>query len=683
MIRRLLIVAGVIATSSSMASAMPRLNSVEYGFKHSSWTTVLANSGRAEPLAVYIPTTTARSIKMAQVIWTATDVTGAAASPTSIQANIGIDAVALSTKSAVLTMTNSGENMSFTFLTDFTTYFVQNFTASSHTVYFNYYVAVSSINNVATKLQLTYEYDDVEPLRLKTVWIPINSSSSTTAETMTEIGTNQVPKLDDFLPEKQKVYRDIFFEVMANEGTTAAVAADQQLSLALDAESADLDGPHQDALASSRWYRKIWKRTDMATNAVHAFKATRTSNSMNFPCLGAILTVTYQYDSNQSTTVINSVILGAAETSGYAGTNVIANGQQFGREFIVDESTPVMRQSGVLFTMMQGDQGTVGLWAGNQQASTYTWGASVNCGMRSIVHRVDNDNGFNVRQGTNSYVFGFYSTNSTLLQLPSSPSGILYLNYISSRSALAGGDANHIHTVFSSVTHMNIGDGSAINTPERSWLPLSQGNYWLSGAGSVIMNNTIANSPQYAGMVLDVEISTRNTGKGSGYNNIYNGLLLNDNEAFTMWMFGRMGHLFKRHPTDPELSRMDPLLPRGYRRMVNASQLVQIYNFWTFRQSSYTVTGTVSGCAGSCSGLTVDIYRHDTQEYVQTATTGGGGALSFPWYERTVPIFGECFEDSTHKGRSGEILADSGQTMDISLSGGAATPTTKGFGFVQ
>ena len=71
---------------------------------------------------------------------------------------------------------------------------------------------------------------------------------------------------------------------------------------------------------------------------------------------------------------------------------------------------------------------------------------------------------------------------------------------------------------------------------------------------------------------------------------------------------------------------------------------------------AWSIAGTVTGYAGSGSGLTVDVFRADTDEKVTEITTGAAGAYSQVWHDNTMSLYAVCREDDTHIGRSANAV---------------------------
>jgi hypothetical protein len=368
----------------SLVRGAIRTKTVEYAWVQDTASVAAGTVRTLTARTINIPETTNRTFRSVYIMSHIQSDNTTAASPTSIAYGFGIDAVAFSTKSVSDTMTTSGENEAYTFYTDVTAYFVTNFTGTSHTVRLTTNMAVAATTNVSAKLIITYEYDDSETTRLKTVRIPVASSTSTITTSLAQIG--QVPDLDDFLPEASKTYRDIFFETHVNEGTVAAVAGNPTLTFALDAEGGTADGAHMDDQNSARYYYRIWSRTDMTTSDPHAFKAATSNLSMPFPGLSATLVVTYEYNHTNSTRIMNSLVVPATSPGGFPGGTVPADQSRSEVKFYIEEpGTITSTTSGVNFFFSDDGNQIFAVSAGyTLNHSSFSFGNLNNCGDRAF-----------------------------------------------------------------------------------------------------------------------------------------------------------------------------------------------------------------------------------------------------------------------------------------------------------
>ena len=336
-----------------------RLNTVEYAFPQVNASVNGGVSQQFTQITMTIPETTNRTFVSAFADIATLDAGTAATSPTSRSFDLRVGGSGAYQKNIVTqTITNSGENMSYHFIVDVSNQFVSKFTGQTQVIDASFALAVQSSNNTTCKLVVTYQWDDADQWRVKTVRIPIESSTGALGRLPANImgpGLKNVPALDSFLPEASISYKDIFFESWVNESTNAAATPLwPRLYFSLDGEASSNDIGHQNTLISSRLYRRIWRRLDMSTNIEHEFKAsTDTSLNMGFYCMPAVLNVTYTYWEPSTLRVLNSVVLAAADEVGFPGATTSTSASRFKRQLNIPEANPVLVRSGVLFSFIE------------------------------------------------------------------------------------------------------------------------------------------------------------------------------------------------------------------------------------------------------------------------------------------------------------------------------------------
>jgi len=349
-----------------------RTKTIEYAFPTDE--TLRATGTRVDYAAITldIPENTSRTFRSVIVQVTAREA-ATVASVTAVLIGIKLGAVAFNDVTLTDTFTSTGEQQTwmFTRINDgangTATYFNTNFGAgTSQTCQVGVTLTGPSRINTTVKLIITYEWDDAsQTTRVKTVRIPIESNTGNLTTTLASIGSNQIPLLDEFCPEAVKSFKNIFFEVMGNEAGTAVT--DASLNLALDAESADADGLHENAANSAVWYYYIWVRNSMTTSATHDLKASTTVSTtvlMNMMC--AVLVVTYTY------TVCPNTVLNEDLDASETGVDVVDGSVYPAVPFTVQIDSEKMRvtaRATNTLTVTRGFEGTT--------AATHTTGATV------------------------------------------------------------------------------------------------------------------------------------------------------------------------------------------------------------------------------------------------------------------------------------------------------------------
>ena len=431
-----------------------RLNTVEYAFPQN-----LGNfaSGAVEnfsQITIDIPETTNRTFVSAYADIFTLDANATAGSDiTSWSFGLRVGGTgAFLNRTVTDTIADTAEQMSFHMLFDVSSQFKNNFTGTSHVVDASFALASWSHNNTSCKLEITYQWDDTDQTRIKTVRIPIESSTAALGTTLSNIrgGGINVPALDIWLPEASKGYKDIFFESWINEGTTAASAPNPSLGFALDSETVSYDMNHEDSGASARLYRRIWQRKDMNTAIPHEFKAMTPNANMPFRMLGSVLNVTYTYYEPDTTHVMNSILLAGADEVGRAGSTTDADKSRFTRSLGIQESNPILQTSGLQFSFIDSGAVTMNVRVGSQAYTAYSNVANVVCGSYLFMHNFDASSrkgaGLTLsKQG--EIVIDWYTDSGAAGRTGTNISALMYLNYRSDKSTLPGGSANHAHTV--------------------------------------------------------------------------------------------------------------------------------------------------------------------------------------------------------------------------------------------
>lgn len=614
---------------------------------------------------LYIPETTSRAFKSVTLEVVGHDAQAGAVSQTAWglegSCNAGTNYTTVTNGS---TFTATSENSSNMFLVDMTAEFTARFGAgASGTFRWGAYmtVAAGTNNNYTAKLYITYEYDDsAQTTRIKTVRIPIESTTGRLTNSLAEIGTNQVPALDTFLPEASKVYRQIFFELWTNTAPSSTTST--TFTTALDAEAEVASATLNGALQSPIAFRWLWIRNDMTTNATHALKARSSAVTNTFCNVGGWLTVTYEYNSSTSTTIMNSLVLDAfvasAQIKNSANKTLIVV-----KKFIEEPSTITIAQSGVFITAMApaASSGTLSVYVNNQTANTYT--VTTQTGQSSdamIMHRIDlahGGSGVTVARGENTFTFYLYGSTSDYY---SGVSGKLFLNYTSGKAT--GGDGTHAHSLHYIVLDSNRAAGTTNSVTAQEVPVINETNHYIVGALFELRMT------YRTGVVNSYYYETKwGSGEGPSGGGVGIPLIGNIEAMATACRMFSMFHLsgidvVRRYPTDsitsgPKGGRIIITTSRtfGYTALANS---IPCASMWlTYHSITYTISGTVSGYSGDGSGITVNLFRSDTFEFIGSVTTSAGGGYTFTWYDNAINVFAVVRQDGTHMGRSDDGVA--------------------------
>lgn len=650
-----------------------RTKTIEYAMLTDSRSVATVVTRNFPPFMVYIPETGSRSFRSCFVEVDAKDNVLAATTVTGWKFMYKVGAGTAFSASNTVSITNTGENMAFTWTQDVTPAFTSGFVANSlsQSFIFGMIVTGSATVNAGVRLHCTYDYDDAAQTRIKTVTIPMDSYFGTASATgSTGTYMDSIPALDTYLPEANKVYRNVSMEFIGNDFMLTTGSNVGSCSFGLDNElhgfSGSVTGPFISTLISACFFKYQWNITPfLNTSTTHSVWVKSSRNGLPFSCLAGRLVATYEYDHANSTKVMNCIALSAADDSGYMGGAVSGSRSRFTRGFYIQEPEITMSRCGVYHSLVDG--GTVtfipsvtqGAFTQSLLATTrsYVFPAVITCGGWMTGHRFDSEarggQGMNIVRGRNLFVTDWYRTGTAAGTLGSGYTAKAYLNYESAKSSQPGGDANHSQIrnwYFSPV------ETAAIRTIKTSSVLFAEtSSYWLTSLGAQITLYTVAAGGNIAFLCSP---SGSDEGEGGyGWDAAYAGTVVTDGEIGPFIAFCRMRDLFKKYPEDPNSTLYNVLRPRTC--SVDSSTAINStgYLFATYHTIKYTLTGSISGSAGNGSGITVDFFRSDTDELVASATTNVGGSFQKTYYDNTIPLYAVAREDDTHVGRSANSTA--------------------------
>jgi len=488
--------------------------------------------------------------------------------------------------------------------------------------------------NASGEVIITYEAEE-QQTRIKTVCIPIETKITDTTTSLVEIGTNQWPNLSTFCPEASPVFREAVLQIRG-EWTSVAAA---YLSVSLDAEAAiDLG-----TLASSAYtlvpFEFFWVRNDAATNAVHAIKIKHTGTSATGKNIGALLWVTYEYDHTNSSTILNSfrVAMPGPQPVWYDTSHK----SQCREEFLVNEpATVTLVQSAIVMKAASNVQRSFVAAVGSQVGRVYL--TAGNYAPVMMVQRFDSGGD---KGAGHTLVRGSNVITATVWQVDSNTSTVAdilcyaVVNYTSAKAS--GGAQTHNKTVWVALTTV-----PEITLPAVDYasvvVPLGTSYH----VGSLLWHNFWVT---YGNTALEV---LRAAGEGDAISSsvapLY-GPVAQAAHKDGMWGTSATG-LVKRFPTDPRWGLVDASVSHTWEVIAGTKTFSALEV--TFHSITETVTGTVSGYTGDGSGLTVHLFREDTDEYLGTATTAAGGGYTFTWYSDNMNLYATCRQSDVLCGRS-------------------------------
>jgi hypothetical protein len=654
-----------------------RVRTIEYCFPFETASVASATARDFTNITVNIPENNSRTFRSVILEVTACDDVTAAASVTSVLIGISVSPAARNDATVTQTITNSGENQSFIFTRDVTSYFQTNFTGTSHTVGARLTITGVSTINCTAKLIITYEYDDTgQTTRIKTVKIPIDGNTGNLTTSLTAVGgvTGQIPALDTFLPEASKTYRDIFFEINGHTGVTSNVS--RILTMRYNGSTSLNSGAYQGALTSDYWFRRIDKIITgetgaIATNTDNTVEAQTANTSMPFPCLSGVLVVTYEYNEDDTTTVMQSLQIAVIDEAGWSGGPTSADKGRFRRSILVPEpGTITLVQSGILASYIDGAAVSMVFNIGSQSDRTFAHGATVRCGGMHHMRRFDSGAvggaGMTLGRGFNEINVDFFTTGTGVGTLGSNLSALMFLNYTSDKCSLGTCAQskttqwiNRAYETGGRVERLQYNSLSTPIIPETNWYSVGIGY-----EGKILLSGTAVGSLAFC---LQTEIQSDES-IGAGWVDLYSSIYSSDPEIGPSMIWARARDDYKRHPRDTDANRLNPLISRDYRFDVsqNLTTIWQASKLITYHAITFDVSGEISGSDGGT--VNIDLIRTDNNEVVDTTTRIGNGSYSFVWYDNTVDMIVVAYESDTKKGVSQQEVAGTVGVFDINLS---------------
>lgn len=660
-------------TPVGSSPAATKVKTVEYAFPMTTSVVTDAVVTNLTQITAYIPETVVAFRSVMVDIGFQDVITATGGTVSEHRCGLRLGSASYSTVTELDDITHSGENLGGVIgMFDFTSYFISNWSGSSMTcdvqVYFDQNTGTTlGMRNVTAILYITYEYDDTPATnanQLKTVHIPLESLTGALPTTAnSNLGTNQIPQLTGaggLLPEDTVTIRDYYFVIEGNEANNNTTT-DWTITANIDSGSSSAFGAQEAGLASDRYCRWIYKPAVATTTSAHNLQLwSSVANKGNH--LAITMVVTYQFTASASTTILNSIMLPITMVTP-TGVTSSAEASRFSQDFFIEEPTTITLKQSAFRINLNSTASISGLsWRANSQSyRTYAHSADVVCGMFCLQQRIDSGGeqgaGITLARGKNTVTIDGYTSDTT--DPSTNVNGILILNYHSGKAT--AGIGSHSTTT---LTNQLSWDAAL---PERTRvdnyiLPVPETSYYINGLGFIMYQWSLATSMAIA---LDVEcLSTE--GKGGGYYAAYTDGYRSDGKCASSIIWANAGAAFKRYPADPANGRLDIEAARDYILYTTPASSNGMIVAMTRHSITYTVSGTISGSAGGT--VTINTYRSDTKEVVNTTSRSGNGTYSFTWYDNTINLYSEAYEDATHYGRSASATA--GTTLDISLATG-------------
>ena len=619
--------------------------------------TLAGSTNRDKSIALYIPETVVSFTSVPLLCYFRGDNTAAASLGVvnlSIATNSGFTGASVNNLGTP--NVNSGESETWGYAADVTSFFTSNWSGTSNTWYVRYNGVTLATANHSFKLLINYEYDDTATTHIKTVRIPIESTVSTlTTSWQTIGGTTAIPAIGGaYFPEDSVTIRQAFLEFGANEASTNAT--DFTAQLRINGGTAIDFWRSEQALTGNGCY--AYGTVDITGEDLTAARSLEgisvgVTNRMGY--LGGWVTVTYEFNASTSTTIHNSILLGAIDTTGWAGGTAVGDADAWGRDIYIQEpGTITMKESGVFIGSNDSGGYSLRLAVGAQSDTTFVHSSSsIQLGQYSNMHRIDAAGangvaGMTLSRGRNEYKIKAYSINASAGW---GLNGFLILNYTSGK-ATAGVGA-HSHSNFYLLSPAG-NDGQTDQVNSKS-CPIPESEYWLSGVVTESWVNM--DNATNASMAIHAE-RLAGEGEESGWETLGVTQYRTDNENH--FLNGRYASrkTWKRWTGDTDTGRMDIEASRSY-RLDSPVLSTSAYGLWvTYHAITYDITDSISGFSGTVNIGLNRSNSHPTNpgELVKTTSRSGDGSFSFTWHDNTEEMFVEA-NDGTNVGRSEDTLA--------------------------
>ena len=606
-----------------------------------------------------IPETSSRTFRSCRLVITCRGTETVATSMTSVTVALNIAAGAFTNIISVTdTIVNSGEQQSFVFVGDATSWFTSNFSGASGSVGVRVNFGGLGTISITAEIQISYDFDDASLTTVvETLRIPLDSATTLLTATLSSIGTNQVPQLTSsggILDGLQTVsIKQIYFITESPE--CAGATTNFNLALALDGEAEVSRGTLGQALNTSCRQYDIWNRDALDPTVAHDFKA-RTTTASRCGTISILMKVTFTYDvsSGSNTKCIQSLMF-PFDVKDALIQGTVAGDQNVIRIRIAipEPGTITLLQSGIKFAMSADSAQTLQLACGSQTDRAYTISGQTSPGsLFQITHRIDSGGasgaGITLARGYVDFTVEYrLGTNGEAVF----SGGVLYLNYSSGIPSNGRYLANTVimQPVLAYAADALLRESSALA------FNVAPTEFYVNAIGCILsLIVGPVNIPVFVGVEI---VSGEGTlAKGDGWEEIgpYNSTMATENHCAEVHL--RPPDRYQRWNGDPDTTRMAIETTRKYRVGHISESTVFIYcGLWlymTYHSITFSDARTVGGYGGSGSGLTVNMHRVSNHELVRQFTTGASGAYTSIFYDDTESYYETCREDSTHVGRS-------------------------------
>jgi hypothetical protein len=598
--------------------------------------------------------------KSVKAILNFTDQTTVAANYTRRELRLGLGGGTKTAIANTATYTNSGENIASVMTYDFTSLFTSQWSGTSMTSQASTQIAQDPLGQsyVSLVLQITYEFDEtLSNVRLKSVLIPLNAPTGDLPTAKPGTPTDTFPLLSTYLPESTKSIKNAFITLQGN--TNRATSTDADIFMQLNDITSD-SWFSEGAQTSDIFYTYIYNITGIIDISTSYSFYLWSQTLARFTHQQVFLTVTYTYEEDTTTTVLNSIAL-PMEVESLLGYSA-ARPQTASRDFLIQETGTITtnRIALLLFWEQAVVQTGLNLKIGSGGFVSYGDRATAVSGNNAAMIR--NDSAFTLTRGRNTLTFSGYTTVGAA-STGTNPVGLWLINYTSDKHS--GGTHKHNTTVFDLIGAMGTLTASTARVFTNYAISTSTYPFYLNSIGvnyTYVTNATGLNG----GVSVMAERRFDSDGIEQRWETLYIDVVRTDAESGIHNIFSQSKNIFKRWTDDPSLLRIDPSLSRDYLLLVNVTSFDSADMVYTYHNISYTVDGSLSGFGDNV--VTIQLRRYNTDEVVLQKTQNGDGTFSFEWFDNTEPLYVYAIVDDNITGKSIQGLAGI-DFFDVDISG--------------
>jgi len=572
----------------------------------------------------------------------------------------------------------TAEHFSFYNVAGFASHFQTYFTGSNHNIRWEFQTPTSSNSRPFTghtgKLLLTYQYNDTNVARaLKTVRIPIGNRVGNLPITYVSMMGSRarpynVPLLDTFLPESNKVYRDIWLQTHGRifPLTVATVSC----SIQINSGSTSSRLANSASCGSGTELFDIYKLNGILSTSTTNSIATAAQLATRYDLPFQILYVTYEYDVTSSR-IFNSIICSPSTIDGHITQMRADSGNNFYYYQIplfINERNPVLKNSSIMYVRSTSNNvnfqfsfdtnvyfpaGTAAETSDLQGLVMFNSESSVSVPAYTLI------------TGQNNLIFGHRHNAATVMY--STPSFQAIVNYESDNTQ---SPLNHNRTIYEPVTQSfrHRTSGATVNNPIMPFTTnVSLESYHIQSIDRNIVYHTQFTSASPFEIIYCIDYTGSYARSGSYlFNQVLNGdsniISYTHNHYNSVTTAYQLTHTqYKSYPEKEPYFGDNGVHFITYSTQ-NQGNFGSLYDYVAMNTFLYPVSCSLLNCNYPNSTYTVEFYRSGSFDrplnilFISGSSANKSG--SFNWVENVSNIY--AVVSSPEYGISNMITAGSG-----------------------